>query len=63
MRSGREYLGDVSPSPVPDVTRLLRVLGAHAFALAGLASFIGWIALAMCLALAGFGLVLAPRRW
>ncbi|WP_461152602.1 hypothetical protein [Saccharopolyspora tripterygii] len=63
MTSGREYLGEVRPSPVPDVTRVLRVLGLHALAFAGVAALIGWSALAICLALAGFALVLAPSRW
>lgn len=63
MPSGREYLGDVRPSPVPDVTRLRRVIGLHALAFAGVAALIGWSALATFLALAGFALVLAPIRW
>lgn len=62
MRGGREYLGDVSPSPVPDVARLLRAFGVHAVVLAGAAVLIGWPALAMCLAPTGFGLLFAPSR-
>lgn len=61
---GREHLGHVFPRPVPDLTRLLRIFGARALALAAVAVVVEQLTFAMLLALVGFALLLlAQHRW